>query len=78
MTDHAGHDTVHFWTLENAEAVRAWNPDAEPDRYTTGYGHLILEMYHRFVSAGLPATIGERPSAGTRAVIVSQIGRAHV
>jgi Glycosyl transferases group 1 len=60
---------VHFWTL--VSHFEEWDPDLEPDRFVTGYGHMFLEMYARLKARGLPVTIGRRVAKGTRALVAS-------
>lgn len=64
-------DDVHFWTLREHAAIEEWDPDSDPDRYSSGYSHSFLELYVRLARAGDPVTIGSHIPKGTNCVLVS-------
>ena len=64
---------IHFWApagTASADDVLAWNPDLEPDRFATGFGHAMLELYTRLARGGLEVSLGHAVPAGTRLVVV--------
>jgi hypothetical protein len=62
---------VHFWSPLNAPAdLGSWDPDADPGRFPNGRGHAFYELYVRFLRAGIPVTIGPRPSREATAAVV--------
>jgi hypothetical protein len=61
--------TVHFWTQH--EGFDGWDPDLEPDRFNSTFGHSFLELYVRLKARGFPATVGPRPSTATHAIVAS-------
>jgi hypothetical protein len=76
---------IHFWTswsvperygkYASPETLRdlldGWDPDRQPDRFLTGYGHSLLELYARLKARGVPVTIGQRPPAESCAIVAS-------
>lgn len=60
---------AHFWTL--GDDPGQWDPDLEPGRFLSGYGHAFLELYVRTRARGLPVTLGRWPAPGTRVVLAS-------
>lgn len=53
---------VHFWVPYVPDrAFHAWAPDLEPNRYTTGISHGVLELYKRLDQRGRAVTIGPIP-----------------
>jgi hypothetical protein len=51
--------TWHFYVDDDiARAVVGWDPDREPERFASGLGHNLLELYARLRARGLPVTIG--------------------
>jgi hypothetical protein len=57
--------------LRNHADVLSWDPDSDPGRYASGYGHTFLELFVRLRAAGDPVTIGDRIPAGAGTVVVS-------
>ena len=49
---------VHFWIPEPAPEVDDWDPDSEPQRYATGVGHNLYELYARLRGKGHAVTLG--------------------
>src|SRR5688500_8947956 len=49
---------AHFWIPEPAPDVDDWDPDSAPERYSTGLGHNLYELYVRLRAAGEPVTLG--------------------
>lgn len=49
---------AHFWVPEPAPDLEGWDPDAAPERYSTGVGHNIYELYVRLQAAGERVTLG--------------------
>jgi hypothetical protein len=49
---------VHFWIPDQTPEVDGWDPDSAPERYSTGLGHNLYEMYVRFRAAGKPVSLG--------------------
>lgn len=44
---------VHFWVPYVPDrAFHAWAPDLEPNQYTTGTSHGVLELYKRLEQRG--------------------------
>ncbi|MEJ1090719.1 hypothetical protein [Microbacterium istanbulense] len=64
------HDHVHFWTRQ-AGATDSWDPDADPHRHLTAYGHAFLELFQRMRSEGRRVSIGHRPPTGTTSVVTA-------
>ncbi len=62
---------VHFWTLRPVEDVLDWDPDAEPDRPRSGYGHSFLELFVRMTRSQPHVTIGAIIPPRTGVVVVS-------
>lgn len=61
---------IHFWLPEGVDAdLLHWNPDTEPERYQTGIGHTIIELFRRLKGSGLNVTIGCEPMAGSHVVL---------
>lgn len=49
----------HFYVDDDVSAaVAGWDPDQEPERFASGLGHNLLELYARLRARGLPVTIG--------------------
>jgi len=64
---------IHFWApaeTASADDVLAWDPDAEPGRYATGFGHSMLELCVRLARAGVDVSIGEQVPPSTELVVV--------
>jgi len=67
MTDRQA--PIHFWLPDGVDAdLLCWNPDAEPERYQTGIGHAIIELFRRLGDRGLDVTIGSEPPPGAHLV----------
>ena len=49
---------AHFWIADPAPEVDGWDPDSAPERYSTGVGHNLYEMYIRLQTAGKSVTLG--------------------
>lgn len=49
---------AHFWIPEPAPEVEGWNPDSAPERFATGVGHNIYELYVRLREAREAVTLG--------------------
>jgi len=49
---------AHFWIPEPAPEVDGWDPDSAPERYSTGVGHNLYELYVHLRAAGKPVTLG--------------------
>lgn len=62
---------AHFWTLADVRGLEAWDPDLEPDRHLTGYGHGFLELYSRLQHLGKEVSIGPDVPRRCGVVIVS-------
>ena len=62
--------SVHFWT-RYPDALNPWDPDAEPGRYASGYGHAFLELYWRLKASGRPVSLGPKVAAGAHTVVAS-------
>lgn len=63
---HAWHFLVDDAT---ARVVRNWDPDADPNRFASGLGHNLLELYARLRARGCSVTIGARIPRDTGLVI---------
>ena len=55
---------AHFWVPEHIAGVDDWDPDASPDRFPTGLGHNLLELYVRLRARGAPVALGPVPRPG--------------
>jgi hypothetical protein len=64
-------EAVHFWTLRELPGLDNWQPDEQPQRFPTGYGHHFLELYVRLCGRGLPVSIGSRPRGRPRLLVCS-------
>jgi hypothetical protein len=63
----------HFYVDDDlARAVVDWDPDEEPQRFASGVGHNLLELYSRLRTRGLPVTIGTSIPADTELVVYFQ------
>jgi hypothetical protein len=49
---------AHFWIPEPAPEVDGWDPDSAPERYSTGIGHNLYELYVRLRAAGESVSLG--------------------
>lgn len=64
-------DPVHFYVRGLAAVgLDSWNPDSEPNRFSSGLGHNILELYVRLRQMGFPVTLGAIIPANARMVVV--------
>lgn len=63
--------SLHFWTRRDVDEALGWDPDGEPGRYPSGYGHTFLELFVRMRAEGDPVSIGRRVPRGTQCVVVS-------
>src|SRR3954453_23202239 len=62
---------VHFWLPDELEPdFTSWDPDSEPQRYASGIGHGLLELYQRLASRGHLNSIGPTPPSGARHVVM--------
>lgn len=69
---------VHFWTLGSKigqadfalDGVNDWDPDLEPGRYLSGFGHAFIELYVRLARRGEPVSIGRIVPREARVVVV--------
>lgn len=61
--------SVHFWTLRHGPEIAMWDPDAEPGKHLSGFGHTFLELFVRLRRAGHPVTIGRSVPRGRGAVV---------
>ena len=66
-------DLVHFLSKWDERSLELWSPDSEPERYATGHGHTVLELYARLRNLGLPVSIGSEVPAAA-AVVVTDMG----
>lgn len=64
--------TVHFWVPEGTldESFTAWHPDREPERYPSGVGHALLELYKRLEARGRDVSIGPVPPPGVERILL--------
>jgi hypothetical protein len=63
---------VHFWTREVGEAdVLAWDPDGEPERFASGRGHALYELFVHLHRRGRPVTLGASAPRGTGLIITA-------
>lgn len=63
----------HFYVDDDvARAVADWDPDEEPQRFASGVGHNLLELYSRLRTRGLPVTIGTSIPADAELVVQFQ------
>lgn len=63
---------IHFW-LHNpppAQELRDWSPDREPQRYASGVGHNLLELYKRLEAEGVDVSIGSEVPRGVQLLVV--------
>lgn len=64
--------SIHFWCRDAvARAVEGWNPDREPQRFATGVGHALLELYVRLRDAGAVVVLGEVPARDAALTVVA-------
>jgi hypothetical protein len=59
---------VHFWISDPTPEVDGWDPDSAPERYSTGVGHNLYELYVRLRAAGRSVTLG--PAQPDHGVVV--------
>jgi hypothetical protein len=64
---------IHFWCPDpQCAGIDAWDPDAEPQRFASGVGHSLLELYARLRDDGTVAVeVGEAASRAPRLVVVA-------
>lgn len=63
---------IHFWCPDAlAAGVESWDPDAEPRRYASGVGHVLLELYARLLGAGARVELGESATRRPALVLVA-------
>ncbi len=63
---------IHFW-LHNPpplEELTDWCPDSEPQRYASGVGHNLLELYKRLEAEGVDVSVGSDVPSGVRLLVV--------
>jgi hypothetical protein len=53
-----------------ANGITGWDPDVEPWRFASGYGHNILELFVRLQQQGLPVSLETMPPPGTALLVV--------
>jgi len=63
---------IHFWLPESPDEaeIRAWDPDGEPQRFASGAGHNVLELYRRLFARGLVVSLGAEVPRGARLVVL--------
>src|SRR5688500_14523377 len=65
---------VHFWLSAPAPEVDCWDPDLAPERYSTGIGHNIYELYARLRAAGRSVSLGPvQPDTGVVVVFARSL-----
>lgn len=71
------HMRGHFWTQRDVRGIDSWYPDAEPERFGDGWGHVVAEPYARLRRAGMPVTIGPTPPADASVLFATmeELGR---
>jgi hypothetical protein len=63
---------VHFWTAEVTQSdVLAWDPDREPERFATGRGHALYELFVRLHRRGRPVTLGRDVPRGAHVILTA-------
>lgn len=63
----------HFYVADDvALAVADWDPDEQTQRFASGLGHNLLELYARLRARGLPVTIGASIPADSALVVYFQ------
>ena len=63
---------IHFWSPDDlAAGAASWDPDAEPQRYSTGVGHNLLELFVRLRTDGACVALGERVPRRPALVVVA-------
>jgi hypothetical protein len=62
---------IHFWTpaVEVAD-LSDWDPDSAPERYASGVGHGIYELFVRMSRRGLDVSLGVHVPANASVVVV--------
>jgi Glycosyl transferases group 1 len=65
-------EPISFWLRHEraADGIAGWDPDAEPGRFASGYGHNILELFVRLRRRGLPVSLETMPAAGAALVVI--------
>ncbi|PPF77611.1 glycosyltransferase [Pseudoclavibacter sp. Z016] len=61
----------HFYCEdpEVASVARHWRPDEDPEKFASGFGHNILELFARFRDRGYDVTLGPDVPGGTSLVV---------
>jgi glycosyltransferase involved in cell wall biosynthesis len=62
---------LHFWSDRDLRDLESWDPDMDPDRFRTGYGHTFLELFVRLRGAGFPVTIGPKAPPSASSLVAS-------
>lgn len=62
---------VHFWSDRDLDDLDDWDPDTEPDKFRTGYGHAFLELFVRLRRSGLTVTIGPKAPVSASTLVAS-------
>lgn len=62
---------VHFWTARDTGGLDQWDPDLDPSRFATGYGHTFLELYRRLAQSHYSVSIGPRAPRHTTSLVAS-------
>lgn len=62
---------VHFWLDDksSAEAAVNWDPDSDPEQFSSGVGHALIEVYARLRQRGHRVTIGPRVPGAVDVVV---------
>lgn len=63
---------AHFWTQYPTGDLTDWNPDVDPTKFESGYGHSFLEVYARLRDEGeITVTVGRRIPSSAGVVVAS-------
>ncbi len=63
---------ISFWLRHEraADGITGWDPDVEPWRFASGYGHNVLELFVRLQRQGLPVSLETMPPPGAALLVV--------
>lgn len=65
-------EPISFWLRHDraADGITSWDPDLEPWRFASGYGHNILELFVRLQQLGMPVSLETMPPRETALLVV--------
>jgi len=63
---------IHFWlpAAPSSAELLAWDPDAEPQRYASGVGHNVYELFNRLARDGVDVTLGPELGPGVHLTVL--------